>query len=48
MAEKPDKKKPVRRMAEKRSEGRDRHRQKDAAQAALEKARTTNKPAFQP
>ena len=34
MAEKPDKKKPVRRMAEKRSEGRDRHRQKDAEERA--------------
>ena len=34
MAEKPEKKRPVRRIAEKRSEGRDRHRQKDAEERA--------------
>ena len=34
MTDKTDKKKPVRRIAEKRSEGRDRHRQKDAEERA--------------
>src|ERR1700710_2299423 len=34
MAEKPEKKRPVRRIAEKRSEGRDRHRQKEAEERA--------------
>src|SRR6478735_6875048 len=34
MADKPEKKRPVRRIAEKRSEGRDRHRQKDAEERA--------------
>src|SRR4051794_31972160 len=34
MAEKSEKKRPVRRIAEKRTEGRDRHRQKDAEERA--------------
>ncbi|MET0840077.1 MAG: DUF1003 domain-containing protein [Marmoricola sp.] len=34
MAEKPEKKKPVRRIAEKRNEGRERHRQKEAEERA--------------